>query len=204
MKKNWFTLLEVMLSIILLSLMIWAILGAYTSVQRANLKMTNTQKAVQVAEDFLERVNDLSVDYEIDTGKYTLGNGHWQIIDTGTLHLKHKTNNIQISFYGVSSWLVTGLYMEQSYMEQNGTVVNLVNSEVVKVDNLNFEIYPNDQYVNINVTTSVIWWEVLFKSWVTLSNTVWFKYYNQYWPTDTLFINEISWNDPVSVSRWIY
>jgi len=199
MKKNWFTLLEVMLSIILLSLMIWAILGAYTSVQRANLKMTNTQKAVQVAEDFLERVNDLSIDYEIDTGKYTLGNGHWQIIDTGALYLKHKTNSGTISFYGVSSGWTSGLYMQQDNKE-----VNLISSEVVKVDNLSFEIYPNDQYVNINVTTSVIWGEVLFKSWVTLSNTVWFKYYNQYWPTDTLFINEIFWNDPVSVSRWIY
>jgi hypothetical protein len=32
--------------------------------------MANTQEAIQAAEDFLERINDTSLEYSIDTGEY--------------------------------------------------------------------------------------------------------------------------------------
>jgi Tfp pilus assembly protein PilE len=178
MKKNWFTLMEVMLSIILFSLMVWAILWAYTSIQRANLKTANTQEAIQVAEDFLERINDMSMEYSIDTTKYSSWEyepiSYWQIINTGALHLKNESGDTT-SFYS-NNGIKTGLYMKNP----SWTEINLINNDKVSISKLNFEIYPREQYVNANITATVQWWESLFKSGVTLSTTIWFKYYTFY------------------------
>lgn len=177
MKKNWFTLMEVMLSIILFSLMVWAILWSYNSVQRASIKTANTQDALQVAEDFLERINDMSLEYQIDTGKYSDDERFWhrEIINTGALHLKNKNNWKENTFYRECSGTKCSLFMDD-----NGTKINLINNDKVNVTNLQFTIYPNDQYVNTDITAKVDGWESLYKSWITLSTTIGFKKYEIY------------------------
>lgn len=166
-----------MLSIILFSLMVWAILWSYNSIQRASIKTANTQDAIQVAEDFLERINDMSIEYIIDSSKYPDNERFWhrEIINTGTLYLKNKKNGKEIKFYRECSGAKCSVFITESW-----TNVNLVNSDKVNVTNLNFEIYPNEQYVNTNITAKVEWWESLFKSWITLSTSVWFKNYRFY------------------------
>lgn len=165
-----------MLSVILFSLMVWWILWAYTKIQSANLKMANTQEAIQVAEDFLERINDTSLEYLVDTGEYNdidQVNPGWyrKIFKSNTLYLKNNSWD-QIKFYRecTASWYCT--------IKMND--IDLINNDKVTVNNLEFELYPDQQYVNINITTKNLQWETLYKSWITLSTTVRYKTYYIY------------------------
>lgn len=168
--------MEVMLSIILFSLMVWAILWSYNSILRASIKTANTQDAIQVAEDFLERINDTSMDYEIDIDQYDETSyepvENRNIINTGTLYLKSKYNTWKIlSFSKVNESWHDILIMNTDTMSW----INLMSSDKVNVDYLNFEIYPDNQYINITIRTRVLQWEGLYKSWIFLSTTVQYK-----------------------------
>lgn len=200
MKKSGFTMLEVMLSLILFSLMVWVILWAYTNTQRANTKMANTQTAIQVSENFLEMLNDKSLEYQIDTSKYAgVGDfNHFNIVNTGVLYL---SGNDEMVFYRSCDYNTNHCVLSMDVDWSTG--ISLVENDVVNVDYLNFEIYPDQQYVNINITTSVRWWETLYKSGITLSTSLWFKHYENYiFSGNTSYSGTI--NHDYTGGRWIY
>jgi hypothetical protein len=58
--------------------------------------------------------------------------------------------------------------------------IDLINNDKVTVNNLEFELYPDQQYVNINITTKNIQWENIYKSGITLSTSVGYKTYEIY------------------------
>lgn len=203
MKKSGFTMLEVMLSLILFSLMVWVILWAYTNTQRANTKMANTQTAIQVSENFLEMLNDKSLEYKINTGKYASGDdvNHFNIVNTGILYLKSQTGSDEMVFYRSCDDNTDHCVLSMDVDWSTG--ISLVENDIVNVDYLNFEIYPNQQYVNINITTSVRWWETLYKSGITLSTSLWFKHYENYSASSDTWYNGTIIHDYEN-GRWIY
>ena len=176
-----------MLSVILFSLMVWWILWAYTKIQSANIKMANTQEAIQAAESFLERLNDTSIWYLIDTWAYSesenINNGwNWKIIHSWALHLIDKKTWQPVVYYLSNKWGTETLKECPKWLKctikKDG--VDLINSENVSINYLNFEIYPDWQYVNINIAAKTMQWENIYKSWITLSTTVWYKIYEIY------------------------
>ncbi len=201
MRKKGFTLLEVVLAVTLFWLMIGVILQAYTSIQLGNVKVLDTQKTIEVSENLFERLNDMSMDYVIDTWKYTWldyaqiqNNENTKIINTWTLWLKQINDNISISiFTWCMSWNCS-LYIQSNSTTKGCDVyskwciptswdwpVNLWKYDEVNVDYLNFEIYPDQQYVNINIKTSIPWWETLQSwDWIRLTTTIGFKTYDKY------------------------
>ena len=196
MRKKGFTLLEVVLAVTLFWLMIGVILQAYTSIQLGNVKVLDTQKTIEVSENLFERLNDMSMDYVIDTGKYSetdyISTWNTKIISTWVLWLKRAwyTWTDTDTCYKLS-W--NNLYMEWNYTWNKNAAfrytdntsptwpVNLWKYDEVNVDYLNFEIYPDQQYVNINIKTSIPWWETLQSwDWIRLTTTVGFKTYDKY------------------------
>ena len=123
MRKKGFTLLEVVLAVTLFWLMIGVILQAYTSIQLGNVKVLDTQKTIEVSENLFERLNDMSMDYVIDTWKYTWldyaqiqNNENTKIINTWTLWLKQINDNISISIF---TWCMS--WNCSLYIQSNST-----------------------------------------------------------------------------------
>jgi len=200
-----------MLSVILFSLMVWWILWAYTKIQSANIKMANTQEAIQAAESFLEKLNDTSIEYMINTGvygdaEYVVSTWNRKIIKTKSLALvnkSHPDDNIKFHRGCIKTWCdckksPCTIWMQRQWEPK----IDLINNDKVTVNDLEFEIYPDQQYVNINITAKNLQWESLYKSGITLSSTIWYKYYSVY-PgeitvetlcEDVCSINQVSWN----------
>jgi len=178
-----------MLSVILFSLMVWWILWAYTKIQSANIKMANTQEAIQAAESFLERLNDTSIEYMINTGvygdaEYVVSTWNRKIIKTKSLALinkSHPDDNIKFHRGCIKTWCdckksPCTIWMQRQWEQK----IDLINNDKITVNNLEFEIYPDQQYVNINITAKNLQWESLYKSGITLSSTIWYKFFRLY------------------------
>jgi prepilin-type N-terminal cleavage/methylation domain-containing protein len=70
MKKKGFTLFEIILALIIFSFIIGIIFDIYINVKKSEQNIANQQLLASQTNDFLDYLNDLSLDYTLDYEEY--------------------------------------------------------------------------------------------------------------------------------------
>jgi prepilin-type N-terminal cleavage/methylation domain-containing protein len=70
MKKKGFTLFEIILALIIFSFIIGIIFDIYINIKKSEQNIANQQLLASQTNDFLDYLNDLSLDYTLDYEEY--------------------------------------------------------------------------------------------------------------------------------------
>lgn len=68
--KKWFTLLEVLLSVMILSIFIGTIITVFIEIKWADWKMVNKRLLIAEASDLMDRIHEAAIEYTIDYEEY--------------------------------------------------------------------------------------------------------------------------------------
>ena len=68
--KKWFTLLEVLLSIIILWMFIWTVINIYLQIKWSDWRVANKRLLTAEASDLMDKIHDSAIDYTIDYEEY--------------------------------------------------------------------------------------------------------------------------------------
>ncbi len=68
--KKWFTLVEVLLSLLIVWLFIGIVMWIYTSIRKTDWKIANKRVLTAEASDLIDRIHEAAIDYNIDYEEY--------------------------------------------------------------------------------------------------------------------------------------
>lgn len=163
MKKFGFTLLEILLSLGIFSLLIGIILSIYTKMQEAESKIINTQKMVQVAQDFSEKMFNWSLSCDSIT---------WISNTEILIQCGNDTRIVKKNW----SKITAGIQWTTAEWESDKTVSvnNLEFSKVFDVSNTEIA-----NMIEMSITTSVPDWDyftwlAIWTGWFTLTSSYYF------------------------------
>lgn len=110
--KKWFTLLEVLLSVVILWMFIWIIINIYIQIRWSDWKISNKRILAAESSDLVDLIHEAAIEYSIDYEEYfnrsALNYGVWSTWFTSygniwNLYYCWKNTNIN-SNYNVYSW----------------------------------------------------------------------------------------------------
>ena len=75
--KKWFSLLEVLMSVVILGILIWTILTIFWDIKWADWKMLNKRILTSEASDLIDKMHEAALNYTIDYEEYFNRNRKW-------------------------------------------------------------------------------------------------------------------------------
>ncbi len=75
--KKWFTLLEVLLSVVILWMFIWIIINIYIQIRWSDWKISNKRTLTAEASDLIDVIHEAAIEYTIDYEEYFNRRGLW-------------------------------------------------------------------------------------------------------------------------------
>lgn len=148
-KKNWFTLVEVLIGIVIVWLLVGIIFGIYVSTLRLSLKIENEKNLNNELLFFTQTIQNLVDNNDIDLSRYVWWDG---IIKSNTLLGSQEdwyTDKLyltswsgqQLSIYkNGNCWSKEWCWVEME--KKDGTIARLTDPHKVQIENLMFKIIP--------------------------------------------------------------
>lgn len=221
--KKWFTLLEVLLSVIILSLFIWTIISIYTSIKWADWKIANKRILISETSDLIDVIHEAAIEYTIDYEEYF--NRQHTPIGTFTQYW-----NAWLLYYCSEEWWAAGKYKThkrntwcvqewiQKYLEyyyQHFKVQNIWNLNSIENKNAYMWVWPLaiakntwlDYLYLINWDgTERLYFRRVYVTWIDLNHD-----WDTSWKNEQLFkvqMLKLKWFDAWSwhnfLTRWAY
>ena len=190
MNKKAFTLFEIVLALIIFSMLIGIIFTTYINIKKSEWDIWNQQLVTKEANDFLDRLHDLSLDYTIDYEEYFNRYHAWCDTEQGTEFARNKNwSCVEFTEYG-NNWTWDGFYycnrMESKYISWYWSYTSLF------------------WWLGIYEETWAMWVRFLDHQgcWI---HVIWKQYYweykRQFWDTALNYANEPTINDWDDVFR---
>ena len=165
MKKFGFTLLEILLSLGIFSLLIGIILSIYTKMQEAESKIINTQKMVQVAQDFSEKM----FNWSLSCTWMKNNNGWWTILGCDEFNRSITRDR--------NKWQITAIRKDINTSTESSPRTS---DSSVFVSDLDFDVNSLNNFVTMNITTKIKEWSWDYFTWLAIW-TGWFTLTSSYY-----------------------
>jgi type II secretory pathway pseudopilin PulG len=173
MKRKWFTLLEILLSIWIFALLIWIILSTYSNIQKIKNDVENKQILVVYSNDLLQRINDEARDYIIEswtTNELHLCENSWLNCWNKAIRYRQSGTKIEVLKLKRDNWAREWDLTEWfTSINDRKPFKHADKWNNITVENLSFNTHDS-WIVDIDITTSINSWNSF-----TLSTSVSFS-----------------------------